>query len=61
MQGNAQAGVYANQGIYQNYMNARTDLYGMGGAGYYGGSPYAAGNIGGQFGISGGIYAGFGF
>ena len=61
MQGNYSVNGMANQALYQNYNNARNDLYGMGGAGVYGGAPYAQGNMGGQFGISGGISAGFGF
>jgi hypothetical protein len=61
MQGNDMVNQMANSALYQNYDNARNDLYGMNGAGMYGGAPYGAGNLGGQFGISGGISAGFGF
>jgi hypothetical protein len=61
MQGNASVNQMANQALYQNYSNARTDLYGMGGAGYYGGAPYAMGNMGGQMGASVGISGSFQF
>jgi hypothetical protein len=60
-QGNASVNQMANSALYQNYQNAGQDLYGMNGAGQYGGAPYAAGNLGGQFGISGGLYAGIGY
>ncbi|MBP9682853.1 MAG: hypothetical protein KBD76_15745, partial [Bacteriovorax sp.] len=55
MQGNASVNQMANSALYQNYANAGADLYGRGGAGYYGGAPYAAGNLGGQFGINAGV------
>jgi hypothetical protein len=58
MQGNAQMGGVANQALYRNYTTASRDYYGMGGAGVYGGSPYAAGNLGMNTGISGGFSAG---
>jgi hypothetical protein len=61
MQGNAQVNQMAQNGLYANYNNARTDLYGMNGAGYYGGAPYAAGNIGAGLSLNGGISGSFNF
>jgi hypothetical protein len=59
-QGNAIANQMGAQAIQTTYQNAYNDLYSMGGAGYYGGTPYSSGNMGSIFGVSGGISASFG-
>ena len=60
MQGNQSVNQMGGYALNQNYSNARNDLYGMNGAGYYGGSPYAAGNLGGQFSVNAGIGLNYG-
>jgi hypothetical protein len=57
MQGNAQTNNLGAQALRQNYQTAYNDLYSMGGAGAYGGVPYAAGNLSSNFSMGG--YAGF--
>ena len=54
-QGNAMAGQMGAQAVESTYQNAYNDLYSMGGAGYYGGTPYASGNVGAHLSISGGF------
>jgi hypothetical protein len=58
MQGNNQANYMGSQALQQNYQVASNDLYGMGGAGFGGGAGMNMGNMGAQFGVSGGFYAG---
>ena len=58
-QGNAMTNQMGNQALQQNYQNAYNDLYSMNGAGANGGAPYASGNLGGIFGVQGGITAGW--
>ena len=56
-QGNVVGNYYANQALYEQYMNAGYDYYNNMGANnysYYGSSPYAYGNLGLQFGF--GLY-----
>lgn len=61
LQGNANVNQLANTALYQNYSNAQTDMYGLSGVSNYGASAYSTGNLSGQYSVSGGISAGFGF